>query len=303
MNALISAGGGSKGAHSAGVMWYVAMRGPYADFQYMSGVSVGSINTCGWAHSNDLEYAADRVKNLWFSIRKNSDIWRWQIPVPLFRYLPALWKDSLADTSPLRDFLERWIDPDAVRSTGIKCAWPAADLTTGSLRVFDESFPDMVSAIMASSAYPGMFPLVQIEDHWYSDGAIRGLSPIRGAIRAGCSRILCVLTHDPNKKSSNGRPRSVLARSKLELDARIDDALLEDILKCERKNLLIREGKQEGREIQIDAIWPSRPLGDSLVFDPSRIREDFNLGYSDARNYFNGISSSGRDSDFNVKFP
>ena len=59
-NALVLSGGGSNGAWEVGVLWGLLHYGNPADFEWdwMTGVSAGSINTAGfagWAVGQELE--------------------------------------------------------------------------------------------------------------------------------------------------------------------------------------------------------------------------------------------------------
>jgi NTE family protein len=77
-------------------------------------------------------------------------------------------------------------------------SWPsstllvtAVDAGTGQPRVFTkESGVDLVDAVAASCAVPGVWPPVTIEGHRYIDGGVR--SSTNADLAAGCDRVLVV---------------------------------------------------------------------------------------------------------------
>jgi NTE family protein len=77
-------------------------------------------------------------------------------------------------------------------------SWPqstlyltAVDAETGDLRVFTkDSNVDLVDAVAASCAVPGIWPPVSIGDHRYIDGGVR--SGTNADLAAGCDRVLII---------------------------------------------------------------------------------------------------------------
>jgi NTE family protein len=67
----------------------------------------------------------------------------------------------------------------------------AVDVETGELRVFDrDSGVDLVDAVMASCAVPGIWPVVEIEGRTYMDGGVRSGS--NADIAAGSDPVLII---------------------------------------------------------------------------------------------------------------
>jgi NTE family protein len=87
----------------------------------------------------------------------------------------------------------------------------AVNADTGARRVFDrDSGVDLLDAVAASAAVPGLRPLVLIEGHRYMDGGFYSLD--NADLAAGCDRVL-ILTLRPA-----GPPLSVVSlRSTLEV--------------------------------------------------------------------------------------
>jgi NTE family protein len=67
----------------------------------------------------------------------------------------------------------------------------AVDAETGELRIFDRaSGVDLVDAVMASCAVPGVWPVVEIEGHRYMDGGMRTVS--NADLAAGADPVLII---------------------------------------------------------------------------------------------------------------
>lgn len=67
----------------------------------------------------------------------------------------------------------------------------AVDAETGELRVFDRrSGVSLVDAVMASCAVPGIWPVVEIDGHKYTDGGVRSGS--NADLAAGADRVLII---------------------------------------------------------------------------------------------------------------
>jgi NTE family protein len=80
----------------------------------------------------------------------------------------------------------------AVRSWGERSLrLTAVDAETGELRVFDrDSGVELVDAVMASCAVPGVWPVVEIEGHRYMDGGMRSGS--NADLAAGANPVLII---------------------------------------------------------------------------------------------------------------
>lgn len=293
LTALIASGGGSRCSHSVGAAYYIASheQDRYPGFQIMSGVSGGALNVAGWAqfHPEDFRQAAEFVLQIWMEeIKGDRSIYRYRVPIMGFQWLPAVFKDSVATGKPLEDLLRSFVDREKLLSSGVQVRWPALNLRTAKLEVFDETTVDPVKAIMASSSFPSVFPLVQIGSDFYSDGGIVDTSPLRDMIRSGARRI-CVLTTKQAGIKNNPFPRNVFQRLHMEFSAQIDMTLFEDVWKCERVNTELECGIRNPDlydSVEIDMIVPSQELGESLRFNPDTIRRQIDLGYEDAHRYF-----------------
>lgn len=296
-SAIVASGGGSRGSHAIGAAMYIAKTSSfYPDgFEFMTGTSVGAINTCAWAHfpPSDFEFAAQFALDIWWrEVSNTRSVWKWKIPVPGLRWAPAIWSDSVANVSPLRRVLERCINPENVRESGVHVRWPATNLRTGELKVFDQFEPEIVSAVMASAAYPVLFPMVRIGEDFYSDGCLLDTKPISRAIEYGSERVLCFSGKNPKDLSrSIPIPNNIGRRGKAEIEAMSDRHFLRDVEKCLRINDEVDSGvRSRGRyrAVEVDFIFPSRELAEGMDFDGETVKRQIDLGYEDAYRYFQG---------------
>jgi NTE family protein len=152
------------------------------------GVSVGALNAATIA-SYPSRAGAAMLRELWFS-RLAQDVFRVH---PLGIVINRIRGENLAAmpaTSVIR-LIER-----AIQLTGIDCferlrvplAVLATDIGAGRAHVF-RSGP-LLPALRASTAIPGVFPAVQIDDAGYLDGGIVDNMPLSLALAEGGREVL-----------------------------------------------------------------------------------------------------------------
>ncbi|HEU5033918.1 MAG TPA: patatin-like phospholipase family protein [Mycobacteriales bacterium] len=103
-------------------------------------------------------------------------------------------------------------------------AWPARDIrivavdaASGAERVFTSSDEvELVDAVAASCAVPGIWPPVTIQGRRYVDGGIRSSTNLD--LAAGCEAVLVLA---PSPEMGAGDPAVVAAREELERSARV----------------------------------------------------------------------------------
>jgi NTE family protein len=297
MNALVLSGGGSRGSWQAGALKYIGEKTKYmgsscpysSGFPFVSGTSVGSINAAGIAMFPPSEFfeATQHVVTLWNQIHKTSDIWCLRKPMGA----PALWNPSLGTNEALVKFLTDVVDIPAIVKSGITLRLPAVNLETGSL--YEYGIEDLkkfgINPILASASFPIAFPPVCVATGWMTDGGIIDMAPLGCAIDAGANRILVLVTRNPN--GVEPKPRCEM-KNAFQVASRVLDIVTQTILEndlkiCESTNEKIRKGQApDKKEIQIDLIGPSQPLGDSLDFSEALMKVQMTQGYADARAYF-----------------
>lgn len=234
--ALVLAAGGARGAYEAGVLYYLRTGLPpkaaNRAFQIHTGTSVGALNTAAMASmAEDPKLQAEKIKELWFSIRQENvyqrdfgatthflgstvgGLMRNFLTFNPFQITKRKGPhfNSFLDTSPLSDFLKKTIDWKAIRKNVLEgpidaVAFNATNLRNGRQELFLERKPTLeyqghygyfdvelgVEHAMASAAIPIIFPSVKIDKTYYADGSLRLFTPMSPAIQLGADALIVV---------------------------------------------------------------------------------------------------------------
>jgi NTE family protein len=202
--AFVLSGGGNLGAAQSGALLALFERGIAPDL--VVGTSAGAINAAYLAGNPTLD-GARQLADLW-SRTRSRDIFRLpRNPVSLVRRLRG---EALYDNAGLRTLLDRHLTYDTIEDATIGMRIVATDFETGLERAFHSG--PVVDAVLASSALPGLFPPVRIDDHLYVDGGIADNVPISPAIGAGADEVY-VIHVGFNCPSDRPRALDVLWRS------------------------------------------------------------------------------------------
>jgi NTE family protein len=150
--------------------------------------------------------------------------------------------------------------------------WPlrivAVDADTGAARVFDrDSGVDLVDAVAASCAVPGVWPTVEIEGARYMDGGMR--SSANADLAAGSDRVLVVVPARATGPFGDAVPDAQLdalgGASVITVftDSASDEAIGPNPLDPSRRRLAALAGRQVGRDAaeRLLTAWGSRPRG------------------------------------------
>lgn len=301
--ALVLSGGGARAAYQVGVLSGLAERLPGLTFPILTGVSAGAINTAFLAaHSGSLPEAVAALRDRWRGL--TTDVvfrvpaaslmltaLRWLLHTALGRRRGPTTLRGVVDTEPLRRFLQRHIEPEAITrnlSSGRlrAVALTATSLTTGRSVTFVQGPPDLpmwnramrestralltVDHIMASAAIPILFPAVRLSDGFYGDGGVRQLAPLSPALHLGGQAILAVGLRAAGRtraEEPSGAYPSAAAVLGLLLETVFLNALDADAERLERLNTLLDQlpaglARPEGlRRVRLMLFQPSRDLG------------------------------------------
>ena len=88
----------------------------------------------------------------------------------------------------IRETLGRNLSSKDFDDLALKFSCIATDITDGSSLVFDHG--NLVDSIMASAAYPGIFPIQKIEGRFYIDGGITHNLPAKATIKMGADFVI-----------------------------------------------------------------------------------------------------------------
>ncbi|NQU37746.1 MAG: patatin-like phospholipase family protein [Actinobacteria bacterium] len=178
--AYVLGGGGSYGASQAGQLRALARTDLRPDF--VVGTSVGSLN--GTILAESPETAGDRLSAFWSLVDRDMIFGS---PRTMMVNLAAL-RPALADPKPLRSLIERSTDSREFSDLQLPLTAVAADVNTGHHVELNSG--DLVSALMASAAIPGIFPSVIREGRKLIDGGVLANVPIGIAAEQGAQTIV-----------------------------------------------------------------------------------------------------------------
>jgi NTE family protein len=198
--ALVLCGGGSRGAVEVGLYRAACELGIAVDF--VLGSSIGAVNGALIAAG----LSPPEIEARWRSLRTRNVIGsRWQ----LLRLLTGA--ASVFSNRRLRDLLLNILPVRCFEELRIPLAIVATDLESGKAVVLDRG--DLVEAILASTALPGLFPPIVREGQMLVDGGLSNNVPIDLAVERGAERIIGMLCGCA--KGLTGRPGlvSVLSQS------------------------------------------------------------------------------------------
>lgn len=243
--AIVLGGGGSKGAYQIGV-WQALEEHKYS-FQVVTGTSVGALNGALMAQGS-LEEAYD----LWWNL-DNSQVVE-DIPnvedhpdslLGVYRaYLREALRGRGADTTPLQRQIQRVLDEERLRASGVAFGITTVDMTTlKPVQLFLDQMPPGTVAdyLMASASFfPALRP-TPIGDGLFVDGGYYDNIPIDMALAASVpvEEVLAVDVDGPG---------------------------------------FVRPVKTQVPVKTLRSYWD---LGSILVFDNSQIRRNIRLGYLD----------------------
>ncbi len=180
--AFVLPGGGALGAYQVGVLAALAEAGVVPDL--LIGVSAGALNAAlfSWNHGAD---GMRRVDALWRSVKRR-DLLRVH-PGRLALAFAGL-RPSFLDSRHGHAFLRRHLGGRRLEHAPIPLAIVASDLRTATPVVLQEG--EVVQAVLASTAFPGVYPPVRWGDSWLIDGGVVADLPLDIAAELGAASAL-----------------------------------------------------------------------------------------------------------------
>ncbi len=249
MTTLILCGGGSRGAVEVGL--YRALVELGIRFDLVVGASVGAINGAAIAGG--------------MSPGELAETWLALTPRELFRInrqllTRFLWADSLYDHRPLRGFLERRLPVRTFDALKVPLIVTATNFQTGELVALRHG--NLIDAIMASVALPGLFPPQMIGGVQVVDGGLSANVPIEVALADGADTVIFTLCGCCERLTGTARGLfGILARA---LSIAIDRKYLADL-------------EHFGPRLTVVKIGP--PIANVPLLDFSHTAELIEAGY------------------------
>lgn len=181
--AFVLAGGGSLGAVQAGMLRELIESGVTPDL--IVGVSAGAINGAFLAHDPTLA-TVEHMLQVWSRVRTREALGLgWRVALGLLGL-----RNHLATADGLRRLLERELPFRRFDETRVPLHLVAADHETGDEVVLDEG--EVIDAVLASTAIPGVFPPVVRGTRALIDGGVAANTPIATACLLGATELVVV---------------------------------------------------------------------------------------------------------------
>lgn len=302
MKALILSGGASKGSFQIGVLRYLLDK-ENIDYDIYGGTSVGSLNAAILA-SGPLSETLPKTEKIWLEdIKGNHSVWLhhlwWYIlfgislivffiicafisfifdanklitiaficlsilslyaPYYSFKRTKSLYK-----TNPLQSILDKNINVSKLKNSGKKLRVCTTSYETGYYKYGKETDDNIIDFIMASSAFPVFFPMVEIENELFIDGGVLNISTLYEIMKLGATHIDIILTSPSN--TSSFLKRGLLHQFERTIDLMSAESLINNITICKAHN-------------NIRIFMPRDNFNiSSLNFDPVKIKEMYESG-------------------------
>ena len=101
-------------------------------------------------------------------------------------------RDYLVSTRQFRGLIRRWLPIERIEDAPVPLAVAATDALTGEGVLLTAG--DLVDAIAASAAIPGLFPPVRVEGRWLIDGSLSASQPVLHAQALGADETYVITT-------------------------------------------------------------------------------------------------------------
>ncbi len=185
MRALALSGGGAKGAAHVGALLELDRMG--IKFDMVVGTSIGALVGVGYAALGNVDLLYEYALNL----QNTPLIKRAPSSKEIKPFIKCLGSSMLPASLP--SFLYFWVLNKILKNLRfedlpIQFACTAVNIENGELTVFTQG--DILPAVKASMAMPGVFKPVKIDGKKYTDGGTLEILPIRTTKRLGADEIV-----------------------------------------------------------------------------------------------------------------
>ncbi len=203
--AFVLPGGGALAAYQVGVLDALTSAGLQPD--RLIGVSAGAMNASLYAWASDAD-GVRHIEQIWTFVKRR-DLLRVH-PGRLALALAGR-RSSFLDNRHGTAFLRKHLGERRIEHAPIPLTIIATDLATG--RPVTLNSGDVVSAIVASSAFPGVFPPMEIDGRTLIDGGVVADVPLDAAIDLGVASAIVVTVPPLAPTPVPQHPVSVVLRS------------------------------------------------------------------------------------------
>jgi NTE family protein len=188
--AFVLGGGGNLGALQVGMLRALTERSIAPDL--IVGCSAGAINGAAFAASPDMN-GVYRLEEIWRSLHELDIMPDGFLPGPVAL---ARKGDAVHSNDRLRDLLERNVPDLRFEDLRVPFQCVATEIDHAEEHWFSSG--ELIEPLLASSAIPALYPIVQLDGSRYMDGGVVNDVPISRAVELGAKSIyvLHVGVHD-----------------------------------------------------------------------------------------------------------
>lgn len=194
--AFVLPGGGALGAYQVGVIRSLTLAGITPDL--LIGVSAGAVNASLFAWNQGPD-GVRRIESVWRAIQRR-DLIRFN-PVRLALAVAGK-RPSFLDNEPGRRFLRQQLGTRLLEHSPVPLVLVATDLATGQPVALQRG--DAATAVLASAAFPGVYPPVEIDGRALIDGGVVADVPLDLAASLGAASAI-VLSVPPTQVGTTPR--------------------------------------------------------------------------------------------------
>jgi NTE family protein len=152
------------------------------------GSSVGALNAAFYATHPGVD-GARTLEEAWIDLSRR-DVFRFDLGDLLAGFLGR--RDHMVSTKRLHDVIRRWLGIERIEDAEVPFAAVATDALTGEAVLLRQG--DVVAALAASCAIPGLFPPVRDGARWLVDGSLATGCPVTEALDLGADTVYAFST-------------------------------------------------------------------------------------------------------------
>ena len=185
--AFVLSGGGSLGAVQVGMLQALTDRGITPDL--LVGTSAGALNAAFVAAHGATRNSLDELAAIWIGLRRD-DVFPVRAPRMLLALAGA--RDSLCADDGLERLVRQHVGLRRLEDAATPVHLVATDLLSGEEVLLSDG--DVLTAVLASSAIPGVLPPVRRDGRTMVDGGLADNAAISQAVALGADRIVVLPT-------------------------------------------------------------------------------------------------------------
>ncbi|MEO5359903.1 MAG: patatin-like phospholipase family protein [Nitrospirota bacterium] len=302
MKALVLGGGGIKGCFQAGAIYELLQAGFKPS--RIHAVSVGSLNGAFLAakaaelknQNNEPDWSkiGEELKKFWLERVDGFDKIGEAIS-STETLLEVMFNNfnGLVDTAALQKLVEEVINKDDLRNSPVWFAAGCVNLSDGRFLEVDQSNPDIMEYIIASTAIPILMPISYINGSPMVDGGLRNVTPLKYAAKdEKINGIVCISCQPEQVPLVNINYKNIVSYANRLMDIITNGIVTNDLEwaeyindYCPKDGSIVAEGPFRGyRYIPIGVIRPAKePDIDIQNFTNKQIKELLEIGQYTAR--------------------